>query len=535
MAAAMSPSSSMANPPAIRRAFTLPSRLADSARIDDGRTRVADGVDILFSHDSGRVVAFCPVPNTPRPGSSDGRRGSEVVLDSIGTLPWASRTERIIATGPLQIYTAHAVAFLSAGSVVHPIFATSQSWCVDGQSKIVLRIRDNFYYRIELPNDTDEHLKLVENLKEVLAKVLRYEKTPCPFKRGFTVELPEEPVTPKRIRPWKPRERPKAAELEPVREPERADEYITAPSDDGDASESGSKDGIVEDTNLTPRASMSRPIRVDSTMTPTRPKGLAAARSITAPPHLTLGGSSTSMTPPVAEAKVGLAAASLHSSSVDSFRSYQTAVSLFPPSPPESFTSSPPPSTRSEDDDTVMAAKTVDDDGGEGISPTQTMAPGPRFGSDDDGQGSTTSSSSSATGGSSSPSSGFITPSHGIALRKRRAPTQAASSVQTTETFYPPPSPGHHVTTAIIQKSCSIMLGTPAELIELMLGIARRILNGALRGVVIGYGERGEKIPGSWESSDGDDTGDDSWDEDDYGILLNRIPSHGGPADGRGS
>ena len=67
---------------------------------------------------------------------------------------------------------------------------------------------------------------------------------------------------------------------------------------------------------------------------------------------------------------------------------------------------------------------------------------------------------------------------------------------------------------------------TPAELIELMVRIARRVAQGALQGVLMGYGEGGEKIPCQWISSDEDgmsDADEDVWSEDDYGVPLGRI------------
>lgn len=41
-------------------------------------------------------------------------------------------------------------------------------------------------------------------LREVLDRILQLEKTPCPFERSFTVELPERPKTPIKKRPWTP-------------------------------------------------------------------------------------------------------------------------------------------------------------------------------------------------------------------------------------------------------------------------------------------------------------------------------------------
>lgn len=76
----------------------------------------------------------------------------------------------------------------------------SQCWCVDNESNLVLRVRGSSYYRIELPFETQEDKAKAEELKVAIAKVLRYEKTPCPFQRGFHVDLPEVQESPSRIR-----------------------------------------------------------------------------------------------------------------------------------------------------------------------------------------------------------------------------------------------------------------------------------------------------------------------------------------------
>lgn len=41
-------------------------------------------------------------------------------------------------------------------------------------------------------------------LRDVLDKILQFEKTPCPFERNFTVDLPERPQTPVKKRAWTP-------------------------------------------------------------------------------------------------------------------------------------------------------------------------------------------------------------------------------------------------------------------------------------------------------------------------------------------
>ena len=70
----------------------------------------------------------------------------------------------------------------------------------------MLRKGNDSYYRIELPNNNEDDRHIAEGLRSVLATILQYETTACPFKRGFYVELPESPATPKR--PWKPKQSP---------------------------------------------------------------------------------------------------------------------------------------------------------------------------------------------------------------------------------------------------------------------------------------------------------------------------------------
>lgn len=65
----------------------------------------------------------------------------------------------------------------------------------------------------------------LEELKDVLDKVLLFEKTPCPFKRDFTVELPEAPTTPAKKRIWTPVERPKL-ETSPLSRSSQMDDAV---------------------------------------------------------------------------------------------------------------------------------------------------------------------------------------------------------------------------------------------------------------------------------------------------------------------
>jgi hypothetical protein len=174
----------------IARSFTLPSKLATPSRnAPTAEIGAADGIETLFVHPTANVVKFTtsgPGSTSPRSAAFSGR--------AAGTLPWASPTERTMAAGQLEIYRVPgSVSFLHSGALLHAILPRSQCWCVDGVSKFALRVLPDTYYRIELPGETPEDLAKVEEMKETLAKVLFYEKTPCPFARTFTVELPEQP------------------------------------------------------------------------------------------------------------------------------------------------------------------------------------------------------------------------------------------------------------------------------------------------------------------------------------------------------
>ena len=86
---------------------------------------------------------------------------------------------------------------------------------MDGEKIFVVAKGHNSYYRLELLNESDVDKLKAEELKQVFAKVLQYELTPCPFRRPFEVELPE---TPKKIlKPWKPKiKTPTSSEKPPI-------------------------------------------------------------------------------------------------------------------------------------------------------------------------------------------------------------------------------------------------------------------------------------------------------------------------------
>lgn len=196
------PTESLGQTQSIRRSVTLPTKL-----IPQTQRAPNLGENVVFYHPSAKIVHFAPKALFPIPTSST-PTDFDYPVDTIETLPWRSATERTVATAPLRLEKVHGLTvFLKCGNVVHAILKNSQCWCVDGVSKFVLRIRPLTYYRIEIPFDSEDDKGLVEQLKAALPTVLRYEVTPCPFKRAFTVELPEEATAPRRKRAWQPKAR----------------------------------------------------------------------------------------------------------------------------------------------------------------------------------------------------------------------------------------------------------------------------------------------------------------------------------------
>lgn len=188
----------------LRRSVTLPVKLNP---LTQRRASVPNTPEhVIYYHPTAKIVHFAPRALAPIPSSS-APSDFDYPVDTIETLPWRSATERTVATAPLRLEKVHgSTAFLKCGNVVHAILKNSQCWCVDGVSKFVLRIRPLTYYRIEIPYETEEDQSSVQELKIALPTVLRYEVTPCPFKRAFSVELPIHVMAPRRKKAWRPKD-----------------------------------------------------------------------------------------------------------------------------------------------------------------------------------------------------------------------------------------------------------------------------------------------------------------------------------------
>lgn len=466
----------------------------------------------------------------------------------------------IFLIGPLSIYKAPgSVAFLSCVNAVHPILPKSQCWCVDdSSSKFVLQIRRPQYWRIEVPITSPDDQRASEGLKEVLSQVLLFEKTPCPFKRSFTVELPEAPTTPVKKRPWRPVHTPKSQMdgthlAEALPEIESGEEYYSAVSDHN-ASHRGmdSDSDATDDTNATPRNVFHRSVlpHIDDPDMVNESGVLRTGRSVTAPPRLTIITSSPSKDDrtmsPLSRSRSRESVSSDYSSSVESFhtvQSWHSPITPLPPSPPESNPGSPTTYPYPHDNISLPKRQMHTRE----ISEITITPESPRVW--EISRGSNTESVKQVSERRSTPPP--QTPTKVNDFEKnldeehfeiapppsqqqiRHRPTTGSNSRRRALSPLPPAanifSPSRrrprrlqtarHLPTAIIQKTCEILLSPPSHLLHLMLNIAAKIAAGEWRGMVFGFGEGGEKIVGQWDYEDGELTGD-SWGVDDYGISL---------------
>jgi hypothetical protein len=203
--------------PVPRRVFTAPELRPVPAQASDA------SVETLFRHPAVKIVAFTAGPRslpispgrgavTPEiePGSLDPFSQLERTI-AVGKLPRCARPicskSLTICAGPFRIYRAPgSVAFLSCSSALQPILPKSQCWAVDElSSKYILQIRRPQYWRIELlTSDGGDAQSSIYRLRDVFDQILQFEKTPCPFRRTFSVVLPERPATPVKKRPWTP-------------------------------------------------------------------------------------------------------------------------------------------------------------------------------------------------------------------------------------------------------------------------------------------------------------------------------------------
>ncbi|KAF2152597.1 hypothetical protein K461DRAFT_313257 [Myriangium duriaei CBS 260.36] len=519
----------------VQRSVTVPAKLqtteSKASSVEIGAT---ENIETLYVHPSARIISFTTSSfAAPSPVHRNSDTGSS------GSLSWRSPTERTLASGLLEIYRVPgSVSFLHSGSLLHAILPRSQCWCVDGISVFTLRVLPNQYYRIELPGVTDEDLVLVEELKVTLQKVLHYERTACPFKRGFSVELPETPqTTPRRksrvvsgpAKKWKLNGvwRP---DNEDGWEPENASEKSceteseeqqkdTQFSQDSSMVKKEEEEEEEEETDKNPQEP-SWDSSDDSDLETPRPRrmsNLRSTRSVTAPPKLTLIASPPSKisigTNPQSSGIADILSGDAEDESSAGLKEPEQILNNGETARPASKTSS---EDISVDLQAALQSSLQDDCPPSAISQTTDIG---IMSEDDTVEGhiwsgiSTPSLSSDSEGHSWGE---IVTPPETLRVKKNRNVPKVDTLSQRSVSRRGSRESQTALADGIMRKTVGIFLGPPAHLVSMMLKIASKISTGAFNFTIRSPMGTPQRVPGSWYLADDQD----EWDIDDYGFPV---------------
>ncbi|KAE9971708.1 hypothetical protein EG328_005437 [Venturia inaequalis] len=556
----------------LRRVNTLPSKLHSTPpRSSPSAGPSPDSVETLFVHAGTKVVSFTvQSTSSTRPGSSAGRRYGQDATS--GTLAWDSPSERTMAAGPLRVYRvpSSGVSFLNSGSLLHPILPRSQCWCVDDKSTFVLRVREGSFYRIELPFETEEEMNKVEEFRSVLATVLLFERTPSPFRRGFVGEEAR-PQTP--VRRLSVVEQPKAKKwrLNKVWEPEDISQktkpspavqgHLLVPrrakgrafgSDGGSWSgeSTGDEDTITdgsvqeEDEDVVSealeatgnhQATSGGSYSPNPLPFPVRVRPMHQSVAATPPPRF--GTQSPSASIPSLNRRDSRDSRdtdtqSIASSGRDSFYSMDGSPSLGDLQEPQPEPISNPTCSilKERTHQRQISETTVVPD-----PPAPLSVRSPDFPHDSSHPTTPPLIDDTDSNCSDHDTSFQSAPTPPDTLRLRRLPRRNSSTSATSSTialeplsspkiFSTPrqPNKAQLISTALVQKAYSLIVGPPVHLVHVMLEIAARIMRGARWDSPSVLGSRVDKLPGGWVEDD-EWSGDGSEEEDDFGIPLGNL------------
>lgn len=444
----------------------------------------------------------------------------------------------------------------------------------------MLRVRQDAYYRIELPHETTEDTEKVDDFKKVLGQVLQYERTRCPFARGFEVEMPERPKTPPRRRPKKPAEKAKKWTFDKTWMPENGPRPCTPVLEGSDA---GTASSYEEDDTASVCTDRSEPMPdtpatfAEATPPKPAPKPMPARRLSVAERTRTFEEKRSATVPTAQMAhRLSFSSAAIPEqpeqkpkveedqtqvvssraplerkestqsivSTVDSFYSVETSVPRSPTPPfldAEAEAANPwavelrnaeeegrgrskhrrqasELTLRQSSAHTVEEAPVTPTDDQATTAPTIRLSPAP----------STPPLVSDSDDDSLGlPSLDVATPPDAIRMRRLTGATQkrAFSPMPAPQNLFCPPAngPRKQFTNALLRKTAEIVLGPPAHLVSLMLRIAAKISDGVFSFNTYRIRNITESIPGSWLSDDDEDEEEDWADEDDFGIPLRNL------------
>lgn len=429
---------------------------------------------------------------------------------------------------------------------------------------------------MELPFETDDDKAKIEQFKTVLSQVLQYEKTQCPFRQSFEVDLPERPKTPPRKQPtrrptqkakkwtfdktWMPEDglRPST----PVQEGLDSANTSSYEEDDRSSVHTDTSDLPVPETPNTVFENTPPPKAVRRLSVAERAQLFQSPRSVTAPLSTVRDRSFSSASsmgcipetskeeekrtsqdsiarPAPVERKPSSDAVSLLSGN-SSFYSLETVRRS--PSPPfldaeaeilDPWVDSLPAQNdvrgrarhrRDASELTVRAVSTDFAPKSSAVTPVVPLQPittpsiALRPSSAPHTPPLVSDSDEDSLG---QPSLDVPTPPNAIRMRKLTgaSPRRAFSPMPHPQNLNFPTrqKPDQKFTTALVRKTYEIVLGPPQHLVSLMLRIAASISNGF--GFSTYRVRHTKSIPGAWESSGEED----EWEEDDFGIPLSNL------------
>ncbi|EEH50388.2 uncharacterized protein PADG_06467 [Paracoccidioides brasiliensis Pb18] len=520
----------------LQHANALPHKLRPSLGPSDAPNPIPPAsTEVHFHHRCAKIVKFELPQSAHIPPPTDISSELDYVVDAIETLPWRLSTERIVALGHMKIeHVPGSTIFLKSGSVVQTLMKNCQCWCVDGNSIFVIRIRRLTYYRIELPYETERDKEQVEALKKVLSTIIRYEVTPCPFKRGFSVELPEESKTPRKKKAWRPKLE-HGFEARKLSFGEANSESLGCGRSDAESTRTGNtEEGDMTDcSERTPKARRCVSLPHHDGRSPPLPMRSQAVRNVTEPTYAfdSLMATFQALPESECESDMEMQMENDHlSSSVDSFHSFQSSRSpLLPPSPPYSNTPSPPDSHPFITAEKLHTPPQRSHNGGSSRETTIFEFPAPRQPDPE-----TESRPKTPPAPPTHPTPSPLPPASPKEIHTPPSPSPLPSNPRhrthdsrmrdlsplpprSTLSLYQP-SPINKLTTTILRKTCSLVISTPIQVLAVLLHIAARLAK--RDGLRLELRKGCKSVVEDDEDEDEDDDRGDVWSEDDFGIPI---------------
>jgi hypothetical protein len=398
-------------------------------------------------------------------------------------------------------------------------------------------------YRIELPSTTEEEKAQVEDLKDVLSKILLYEKTPCPFRRGFTIDLPEEQevtTPPRRRTVGAPQPKAKKWEMKDIWRREGED-YRPSVSEMNSPEDSEEEQVPHHKENEEPTSGgqelSEKEVKEEETQQdtkpPIRPRDTAGTAE-TAEPDFTPPTQLEKLPDLEEEAdreesprEVALEVPLDDRSRASSIRSFYTSLDVpiaDPPSPGSDYhdpedtiplythiiTKVPAPESTHSRDVSEVNITSLNSPQGATYTPTSATHP-PSLVSDSTG----------------SPSTDSTTPIYTRSQPRTRTSTTNTTSRSTSLTYAT--RARSNLTSGFVSRTFSLLSGPPSGLVSIMMTIASRIANGALSssdnpaGAAYRYDLKGLPVPGGWQDSEEEREFDQASDSAGEAFAMGRL------------